>query len=74
MMLFYKIINSIVLLVCIPAFWFLAAQGAKRCHDRNNIGWFQVIPGYIIWMAFAAGDPGENDFGPSPKQPAEQPA
>ncbi|MET7253732.1 DUF805 domain-containing protein [Dyadobacter fermentans] len=58
--------------VCaIPIFWFALAQGAKRCHDRNNIGWFQIIPGYFFWMAFAPGDPGENDFGPSPKQSAE---
>jgi uncharacterized membrane protein YhaH (DUF805 family) len=75
MLLFYNKIGEIVLFLCaIPAFWFLAAQGAKRCHDRNNIGWFQIIPGYVIWMAFGAGDPGENDFGQSPKQLVEQPA
>ncbi|MHA4740611.1 DUF805 domain-containing protein [Dyadobacter sp. MSC1_007] len=68
-------LNSWTLAACaLPLLWFMAAQGAKRCHDRGNTGWFQIIPGYVIWMAFAEGDPGENDFGPSPKQSAEQPA
>ena len=68
-------IASIIAFLCaIPLFWFILAQGTKRCHDRNNIGWFQIIPFYGFWMLFAPGDPGENDFGPSPKQPTELPA
>ncbi|WP_426295364.1 DUF805 domain-containing protein [Dyadobacter endophyticus] len=58
----------------VPLIWILTAQGAKRCHDRNNIGWYQIIPFYFLWMLFAPGDLGENDFGPSPKQSAEIPA
>lgn len=54
--------------VClIPGYWFLWAQGAKRCHDRNNTGWYQIIPFYVIWMLFADGDEGENDYGDNPK-------
>ena len=45
----------------------LLMQGAKRCHDRGNSGWFQIIPGYILWMVFAPGDDGDNKYGPSPK-------
>lgn len=47
--------------------WFLWAQGAKRCHDRNNSGWYQIIPFYGFWMLFADGDEGENDYGDNPK-------
>lgn len=58
-------------LVCyillIPAYWFLFAQGAKRCHDRNNSGWYQLIPFYWLWMLFADGDAGENAYGMPPK-------
>lgn len=51
----------------IPDYWFLWAQGAKRCHDRNNTGWYQIIPFYGLWMLFADGDEGENDYGDNPK-------
>ena len=51
----------------IPGYWFLWAQGAKRCHDRGNSGWFQIIPFYGFWMLFADGDEGENDYGDNPK-------
>lgn len=54
--------------VClIPGYWFLWAQGAKRCQDRNNTGWYQIIPFYAFWMLFADGDEGENDYGDNPK-------
>ncbi|WP_090153857.1 DUF805 domain-containing protein [Dyadobacter soli] len=66
--------NILQLIILIPLFWFLLNQAAKRSHDRNNIGWFQIIPFYYLWMLFARGDPGENDFGPSPKRWAELPA
>ena len=48
-------------------YWFLWAQGAKRCHDRNNSGWYQLLPFYSLWMLFADGDWGENDYGDNPK-------
>jgi uncharacterized membrane protein YhaH (DUF805 family) len=50
--------------------WFLVAQGAKRCHDRGNSGWYQFIPFYVFWMLFAAGDSGDNAYGPNPKAAA----
>lgn len=55
-------------ILSIPNLWFLYAQGAKRCHDRDNSGWYQIIPFYIFWMLFASGDDGENSYGLSPKQ------
>lgn len=58
----------VALLFYIPLLWFAWAQGAKRCHDRNNSGWFQIIPFYGLWMLFAEGDLGDNDFGTDPKR------
>lgn len=47
------------------------AQGAKRCHDLNRPGWFQLIPFYIFWMAFEQGPRFSNRYGPDPKQTGE---
>lgn len=47
--------------------WILLAQGAKRCHDRDNSGWYQIIPFYFLWMIFADGEPGPNQYGDNPK-------
>lgn len=51
----------------IPVLWFFCAQGAKRCHDRDNSGWYQLIPFYGLWMLFGDGDDYENSYGPDPK-------
>ena len=59
--------NIVMLLLWIPLAWFMLAQGAKRCHDRNNSGWWQIIPFYTLWMLFANGDIGVNDYGENPK-------
>lgn len=55
------------LIMLVPYFWFIWAQGAKRCHDRGNSGWFQIIPFYGLWMLFAEGETGTNEYGNSPK-------
>lgn len=55
------------ILSIIPAYWFLLAQGAKRCHDRGNSGWYQIIPFYGLWMLFADGEEHVNEYGPDPK-------
>lgn len=51
----------------IPTLWFLFAQGTKRCHDRGNPGWWQIIPFYSFWMIFAEGEAQDNEYGRSPK-------
>ncbi len=56
-------------LLFIPLLWFLLAQGAKRCHDRNGSGWWQIVPFYGLWMIFADGTEGPNEYGPNPKNP-----
>ncbi|MEJ2884357.1 DUF805 domain-containing protein [Pedobacter sp. GR22-6] len=57
----------ISLVLYIPAFWFMLAQGAKRCHDRGNSGIWQIIPFYQLWMFFADGEIGGNEYGLNPK-------
>ena len=59
--------NPILGLGYIPLLWFLFAQGTKRCHDRGNPGWWQIIPFYGFWMLFADGDRQSNEYGSSPK-------
>lgn len=54
-------------LLFIPTLWILYAQGAKRCHDRGNPGWYQLIPLYIFIMLFGDGERGSNEYGASPK-------
>ncbi|WP_294318349.1 DUF805 domain-containing protein [uncultured Chryseobacterium sp.] len=58
---------AIFFILLIPFLWFMLAQGAKRCHDRGNSGWFQIIPFYGLWMLFADGENGPNEYGPNPK-------
>ncbi|KAA3436849.1 DUF805 domain-containing protein [Rufibacter hautae] len=57
----------VVLLLYVPLVWFLWAQGAKRCHDKDRSGWFQIIPFYFLVLIFNDGDPYTNRFGRSPK-------
>lgn len=60
-------VSLLYYVMLIPALWFLFAQGCKRSHDRGNSGWYQIIPFYTLWLIFADGDIGENQFGPNPK-------
>lgn len=55
-------------LLLIPGWWFLCAQGTKRCHDRGSSGWYQIIPFYGLVMLFGGGDYGPNDYGLDPKR------
>ena len=73
----YYIINNVLVLLSgevpafgillIPSLWFSWAQNAKRCHDRGNSGWFQLIPFYFLWLIFGDGDIGDNEYGSNPK-------
>jgi len=58
----------IFLVLLIPILWFTWAQGAKRCHDLGNSGWYQIIPFYGLWLLFQDGKIGPNKYGENPKQ------
>ena len=58
---------GLLILFYIPYLWFIWAQGAKRCHDVGNSGWWQLIPFYALWMLFQDGQPGANEYGDNPK-------
>ena len=51
----------------IPMLWFLIAQNTKRCHDVGRSGWYQLIPLYGIYLLFADGESGNNQYGLNPK-------
>ena len=64
----------LILVTCIPAFWFYLAQICKRFHDRGKSGWHYftlMIPLYNLYVGvmqlFDDGDPHENEYGPDPK-------
>lgn len=65
-----SLVNTIILLSLIGGIvgWFFFAQGAKRCHDMDCNGWYQLIPFYMLWMLFGKGDDGENKYGLNPKE------
>jgi uncharacterized membrane protein YhaH (DUF805 family) len=54
-------------ILMLPALIFIWAQGAKRCHDLGNNGWWQLIPFYGLWLLFADGQDGTNQYGDNPK-------
>jgi uncharacterized membrane protein YhaH (DUF805 family) len=51
----------------LPLLWFYLAQGAKRCHDLGNSGWWQLIPFYGVFLLFQNSEPGVNKYGYNPK-------
>jgi len=56
-----------IYLACSPAIYFMIAQSAKRCHDRGNSGWWQLIPLYGFLLLFLDSEVGDNEYGPNPK-------
>jgi uncharacterized membrane protein YhaH (DUF805 family) len=54
--------------------WISIVGGAKRCHDRDRSGWFQLIVlipilgalWLLVELGFLRGTIGANRFGPDP--------
>lgn len=63
----HPMLALIAILSMVPAYWFFWAQGAKRCHDRGNSGWYQIIPFYFLVMIFGPSEQGSNYYGENPK-------
>jgi uncharacterized membrane protein YhaH (DUF805 family) len=62
-------VSELILFIGLIIFcWFRWAQGAKRCHDLGNSGWWQLIPLYNLWLLFADGEKGANQYGTNPKE------
>lgn len=59
----------IIYALCLPLYYFLLAQGAKRCHDLGKNGWYQIVPFYALALLFVPGDRYENEYGKNPKYP-----
>jgi uncharacterized membrane protein YhaH (DUF805 family) len=58
----------ILYIFCIPILLFWWAQGAKRCHDIDKIGWYQLIPFFPLILIFEEGNLNTNKYGPNPKK------
>lgn len=63
-----EVVSLFLIISYIPMIWFLWAQNAKRCHDRGNSGWFQLIPFYFLVLLFGGSDEGSNEYGDNPKK------
>lgn len=65
-----NLIDSILLVLYIVMWWILLAQGAKRCHDLDNSGFFQIIPFYFFVMLLQEGTSSNSKYGLDPKSKA----
>lgn len=59
--------DDFLLFGLIPLLWFMWSQGARRCHDLGNSGWWQLIPFYGLWLLFQDGQRFPNTYGENPK-------
>lgn len=66
-------VKYLVWLLYIPTWWLMLATTAKRFHDRNKSGWWNLlyfIPFVGLWNiiegGFFEGTDGYNDYGVSP--------
>ena len=59
--------GSLAIILVVPMLYFAFAQGAKRCHDLNKNGWWQLIPFYIFLLCCKNGQVGTNRYGKDPK-------
>ena len=60
-------VDLITYLIKLPIFYIMLAQGSKRCHDVDSSGWWQLFPFFNLYLCFAKGTPGNNEYGMNPK-------
>lgn len=63
--------NIICIVSIVLCGMFIIPQGAKRCHDLGNSGWWQLTLIYILVMMFDYSDEGGNRYGECPKKHKE---
>jgi uncharacterized membrane protein YhaH (DUF805 family) len=56
--------NIYFIAVLIPSI----AVGVRRMHDVGKRGWYLLIPIYNLILACTAGESGDNEYGPNPKE------
>jgi len=64
------LVTLFVLAVIIP----MIAVEIRRMHDTDHSGWWILVPIVNLVFALTDGTPGDNRFGPSPKDSAAPPA
>jgi len=64
----HRIAAIFYLIILIAGYWFIFAQGARRCHDLGKNGWYQIIPFYGLWMLFQDSEIGPNEYGADPRE------
>jgi uncharacterized membrane protein YhaH (DUF805 family) len=62
------VVFALGLVLLVPLLWFNLAQGCKRSHDIGLSGWMQLIPLYSLYLLFAKGNKGANEYGPVPER------
>lgn len=62
-------ILAILTLVAVLAMFVPAlAVACRRMHDVGKSGWFMFIPIYSFILAVTDSQPGDNEYGPNPKE------
>lgn len=46
----------------------MIVENARRLHDVGYSGWWQLIPFYMVLVAFYRGQVGANKYGPDPRK------
>lgn len=62
-----RVLSLFYFALWIPLTWFLLSQAVKRSHDTNKNGWWIIVPLFPLWLLFARGTYGENEFGNDPR-------
>lgn len=63
--------NPLIIIYMVTGYWFMFAQGFKRCQDMGQNGFLQFIPFYGFVMLFAEGERGINNYGSDPKDDSQ---
>lgn len=63
------ILGIVLMVFCLGSLIPFIALTARRMHDSDKSGWFQLVPIYSLYLAIIKGTDGQNRFGPDPVGP-----